>query len=63
MKEKEVATNYLLRTSLHRNPMQNWDIANVSEGCEKLFCGSGWMEGLGFNLCVAPTDSLCPSIS
>ena len=28
-----------------------------------MFCGSGWMEGLGFNLCVAPTDSLGPPIS
>ena len=27
------------------------------------FCGSSQMEGLGFNLCVVPTDSLCPSIS
>ena len=25
--------------------------------------GSRWMEGLGFNLYVAPADSLCPSIS
>ena len=29
----------------------------------RAFHGSSWMEGLGFNLCVAPTDSLGPSIS
>ena len=28
-----------------------------------MFHGSGRMEGLGFNLCVAPTGSLGPSIS
>ena len=28
-----------------------------------MFCGSGQMEGLGFNLCVAPAGSLSPSIS
>ena len=28
-----------------------------------MFRDSGQMEGLGFNLCVAPTGSLSPSIS
>ena len=28
-----------------------------------LHCVSGWMEGLGFNLCVVPADRLGPSIS
>ena len=28
-----------------------------------MFHGSGQTEGLGFNLCVVPTDSLGPSIS
>ena len=30
---------------------------------QEAFHGSSQMEGLGFNLYVAPTDSLCPSIS
>ena len=43
--------------------MQNWDVANVPEVCKKPSMVLGGQEGLGFNLCVAPTDSLCPSIS
>ena len=42
--------------------MQNRDVAGAPEGMQ-MFCDSSRAEGLGFNLCVAPTDSLGPSIS
>ena len=52
----------VLRTDPHGNLIQNQDVAGLPKGVG-VFCGSGWMEGLGFNLCVGPADSLSPSIS
>ena len=49
------------RTDPHRNLMWNWDIACAPEGM-RMFPDSGQVEGLAFNLCVAPTDSLGPSV-
>ena len=52
----------LLRTDPHGNPIWNQDVAGLPKGMGA-FCGSIQMEGLGFNLYVAPADSLSPSIS
>ena len=52
----------MLRTDPPGNPIQNWDVAGPLKGMGA-FHGSGWMEGLCFNLYVVPTDSLSPSIS
>ena len=52
----------MLRTDLHGSSMWIWDVASASEGNANI----PWIwleEGLGFNLCVAPTGSLGPSIS
>ena len=52
----------VLRTDPHRNPMQNLGCSWYFRG-DSMPHGSGQVEGLGFNLCVAPAGSLSPPIS
>ena len=42
--------------------MRNWDVAGAPKG-DVTFHDFSRAEGLGFNLCVVPADSLSPSIS